>query len=41
MFAGYLRPYAVNGVVHPRRELPVLLFVESTEKAKGFDGIER
>jgi hypothetical protein len=40
MLAGYLCPYAVNGFVHPRGKLPVLLFVESTEKAQGFDGIE-
>ena len=41
MLAGYLSPYAINGLVHPLGELPVLLFIESTEKAQGFDGIER
>jgi len=40
MLAGYLGPYAFNGLVHPLGELPVLLFVESTEKAQGFDSIE-
>ena len=33
MLAGYLGPYTFNGLVHPLGELPVLLFVESTEKA--------
>ena len=41
MLAGYLGPYTINGLVHPLGELPVLLFIESTEKAQGFDGIKR
>ncbi len=40
MLARYFVPYPFNGLVHPLGELPVLFFVESAEKAQGFDSIE-
>jgi hypothetical protein len=41
MLAGYLCPHTFNCLIYPPGELPVLLFVEGSEKTKRFDGIER
>jgi hypothetical protein len=41
VLAGYLGPYALNCLIHPPRELPVLFFIECPEKAQSFDCIER
>jgi len=41
VLARYLGPHTLDCQIHPPREFPVLLFVKGTEKAQGFDRIER